>query len=140
LAELEQQRQKEEAARKELQIQAQHADLAEQYTEMVMRVLKDLRESMYPSSEVVRAGVGKWLIGYNYTSSYVEWGVRYINDSWHTDVQITLFGTNSKEGYFECKTEEYGAHDGSRSKKCYLTENELVTTLKQLHEKSFKSS
>ena len=82
LAEAEKQRQKEEAERlavdehkqKFLALQEHHANLAEQYSEMVMRVLHYLQESMYPRSEVISDGSGKWMIGYKYTYSYSEGG------------------------------------------------------------------
>ena len=147
LSEAEQQRQKEEAERradderkqKYLEIQAKHANLAEQHSEIVMRVLKFLQESMYPRSEVISDGIGKWMIGYNYTYSYSEWGQQFSDDYWHTNVKVTLSGMDTKEGYFECETEDYQANNGSRNKKCRLIENELVATLKQLHEKPCKS-
>lgn len=120
-----------ERKKQELQRAEYQSNLRNQYSEMVIKVLGQLKEMLYPSSEL-----RGWIIGY--TSSHFDSETRSHNEYWHSLVSVKLVFENNKS-FFECETEQFQANDGSRTKKCSLLEKDLITTLQQLHEKHYKA-
>jgi hypothetical protein len=119
------QRKKEELQRREYL-----ESLSKQNSEMVIRVLQDLKEVLYPNSELEGWSIGHRESGYD-SGTDTHW------EGWNGLVSIRLV-LEGKNAFLECRTKLFQSNDGSRIKKCLLQERDLIATLQKLHEEHVK--
>lgn len=128
------------AVEREEQLHQERIRVADQYNEMVTKVLRLLREAVYPNDQMEHyEGEPIWKLGHSYTPIDVD--CRY-GRNWARSISVSLvFNEHAQPTHFECdrpgffyKKTLFGERRTSFGPiQCGLTEAELVDALKKLH-------
>ena len=126
-----------EAAKNEEKRRAIRA-LSSQYSEMVIKVLAQLRSIKYPDCEVkdrLYEEYPHWSIEKKNTRYGRGTGTELV--SWNEKVRIEIVFDVNNNPHFSCSIYTYGLYNDQKilkNIKCPLVREELVETIKQLHQ------